>query len=204
MMDMLAQAALSLGAFPFSLLAKATVIMAVALIAVRCAHRAPASMRHIVLASAFAVVLALPLAEFAAPSITLPIDRRVAFIAPALPITSVVATPSTPASAADTSAPKRAGSTGAVTGPRAGLLFAVWTAGALVCLIPVLLTPWRMRRLRRAARQWPDRNALVRALGSEAGIQAVAVLVHDEVSAPLTCGVIRPAIVLPADARALD
>ena len=200
MMDMLAQAALSLGAFPFSLLAKATVIMAVALIAVRCAHRAPASMRHIVLASAFAVVLALPLAEFAAPSITLPIDRRVASMAPALPITSVVAAPSTPAAAADTSAPKRAGSTDAVTGPRAGLLFAVWTAGALLCLIPVLLTPWRMRQLRRAARQWPDRDALVRTLGSEAGIQAVAVLVHDEVSAPLTCGVIHPAIVLPADA----
>ena len=162
-----AQAALSLGAFRLSILAKATVIMVVALIAVRCSHRAPASMRHIVLASAFAVVLVLPFAE-----------RRA--------LNHIAFRSSVASNGAGSADHERGGGafhacscrghvrteTGGLdrcgAGPRAGCSL---PSGCLrfVCLVPVLLTPWRLRQLRRAARQWPERDWLARALDPRPG-----------------------------------
>src|SRR4029077_512611 len=43
---------------------------------------------------------------------------------------------------------------------------------------------------------------LVRTLAAEAGIRRrVEVLSHEEIVAPITCGLLRPAIVLPSDAK---
>src|SRR5262245_50557071 len=87
MTDVLSQAALSLSAFPLSTVAKATVILAAGLLAIRCARRARAATRHFVLASAFAVVLALPVTELAVPAVTLSVGTPVTPAAPeTLPI----------------------------------------------------------------------------------------------------------------------
>ena len=56
-----------------SLVFKATVVLAAALLAARVAGRAPASVRALVLASAFAVLLVLPLAIVAIPPRTVEI-----------------------------------------------------------------------------------------------------------------------------------
>ena len=74
-----------------------------------------------------------------------------------------------------------------------------WGAGAFVCLLPVLLTPWRLRQLRRHSRRWGHGETLARTL-EPAATSHVGVFIHDEATAPLTCGIARPAILLPATA----
>jgi bla regulator protein BlaR1 len=76
-----------------------------------------------------------------------------------------------------------------------------WAIGVLLFLVPVAVTPWRLRQLRRAARPWPNADTVVRRLAAAAGVgRPVALLVHDGVTSPLTCGALRPVVVLPADA----
>lgn len=200
MMDALAQSALTLSTFPVSALTKATAVVAVALVAARCARHAPASMRHLILALAFAVVAVLPLAEIFAPSLTVRIARQ----QPAstlLPITVAdAARPAPPPAAAPVpAASRRADRIPAAARPSTrALLVGAWGIGALLFFVPVMVTPWRLRQLRRTSRPWPEGTGLLRAL--DAGNRSIALLVHDDVSAPMTCGVARPAIVLPPDA----
>ena len=189
--------------FVLSILAKATVVMIVALIAVRCSRRSPASMRHLILASAFAVVAVLPLAERVLPALPVSFGRSQA-AQPLLPIelvreaTSQNAAPSPATSASQV--PGRATETRG-SAPSATMVFAAaWAIGAVVCLVPVLLTPWHLRRLRTASRPWRDGDSLARAIAVEIGTRPLTLLVHDSVTAPLTCGIARPIVVLPADA----
>jgi uncharacterized protein (TIGR03435 family) len=201
MMDMLTQAALALSVFPLSILAKATLVLAVALIAVQWRRRtAPATVRHLVLALAFGVLMVLPAAELAGLSITIPVDRSQTGALPELPITLIemdqrVVTPSSSSSVSPAPPP------GSAWPSRATLLFAVWAIGAVVCLIPVLRTPTRVRQLRDRSRSWSLGNAILGALEMDPRRRRrTEVLVHDDVTAPLTCGVARPAILMPAEA----
>ena len=195
MMNAVAQAALSLSAFPLSIILKATVILAMALLILRCARPAAASVRHVVLASTFAMLAALPLAERVIPSIGIPVDG--ALTAPLLPITRVDT-----ADLVDTlppvPSPSRPSAPAGSTWSPAQSLLVVWTIGAFACLVPVLLTPWRLRQLRGKARPWGHGDSLVRAI--EPTARRVAVFVHDDETAPLTCGVARPVILMPAAA----
>jgi uncharacterized protein (TIGR03435 family) len=201
MMDVLTQAALALSVFPLSVIAKATLILAVALFAVHWRRRtAPATLRHLVLASAFGVLLALPAAELAGPSITIPVDRSQTVTLPELPITRIemdqpVVTPSAPSDLYP-AAPPDSGRPSLVT-----VLFAAWAIGALACLLPVLRTPWRVRQLRSRSKSWTVSEAILGALEIDPRTRRrTQVLVHDEVTAPLTCGIARPAILMPAEA----
>jgi bla regulator protein blaR1 len=185
---------------PLSIVAKATLVMVVALAAVRGARHAPAAMRHLVLASAFAVLAALPWAELAVPSFNLvSIGRPQAALALG-PIVMAADTVRPAATAPAPATPARRETTGASAPSLAARFAAAWSIGAAICLVPVLITPWRLRRMRRSARPWADGEALVRTLASDAARRSVAVRIHDDVSAPLTCGVRRPVIVMPSDA----
>ena len=65
MRTLLADAVLAIGgSFAASLLVKATLALGLALIASRLARRSRAAVRHVVLAAAFAMLLALPAAAF--------------------------------------------------------------------------------------------------------------------------------------------
>jgi uncharacterized protein (TIGR03435 family) len=197
MMNTLAEAALPLSAFPLSIVAKATVVLCVALLLLRCARPATASARHLVLAAAFAVLAALPLAERLVPPVGITVDA--AGTAPLLPITRADTT-------ADLATPVNAPAASSLRSSAGGdarwsweqLLFAAWAMGAFVCLAPVLLTPWRLHRLRRKAHRWSRGDSLIRA--TERGRARIAVFVHDEDTPPLTYGLVRPAILLPAAA----
>lgn len=201
MIDALAQTALVLSqSIAASVLVKTTLIVAVALIASRYARRATASLRHLVLVSAFVVLVVLPLTAFLGPSVTLAIARP-SVVAPypaALPLDdeSAAVRPLIPT-------PRQA-DRGADRSPRLTLgavLGAAWVAGALLFLVPLAVTPWRLRQLRRTASPWRQGDALVRQLAAGAGIRRpLAVLVHEAVASPMTCGVVHPAIVLPTDA----
>ncbi len=202
MLDILSKAALSLSVFPLSTIAKAALILAAALLAVQCARQARAATRHLILACAFAVVLVLPLIELTVPAVTLFIAQPVAAVPPRETLPIVVAAPVTPAEPLASEPPRPAGERRPEgTRPSLGTLFVtLWAIGAALSLMPLLITPGRLRRLRRTSRTWPEGEELVRTMVAGTH-RPVAVLLHDDVAAPLTCGIVRPVIVLPARAR---
>src|SRR5262249_14139848 len=57
---------------------KATIVTVIGLAVARCARRAPAAVRHVLLSAAFAVLAALPLASLIAPSIWVPLPPSMA------------------------------------------------------------------------------------------------------------------------------
>ena len=190
--------ALSLSASSVLLvLAKATLIVSLALVAVRIARRTSASGRHLLLVTGFAVLLALPATAVLIPPVMV-----------SIPNSSQVTVPTTEALIPVRHTPHLEGpppiKTKAVSPVRISMLAlfgAAWALGVLVSLVPVAMTPWHLRQLRRTARFWPQGDALARALAADTGItRPVAVLLDEGVNSPITCGLIRPAIILPAEA----
>ena len=182
-----------------SLLAKATIVLIAALAVTRLSRTARASVRHLVIATSFAALLALPIWLTGAPSMT--IDVPVAAGAPpplATPAPRTTAAPPSPV----------ADRTGQRSWPRlsaATALRTVWLAGAIVFLIPVASVLWRLSTLRRTGlpAAW-GRDEIAR-LAIERGIrQPVELLEHEAVPGPMTFGITRPVIVLPLDAREWD
>jgi beta-lactamase regulating signal transducer with metallopeptidase domain len=188
----------------FSILAKVTVALILAMIAVRLARRSRAAVRHLLWTAAFAVVLALPVASILTPS--------VAFVELPVAAGSVTGRPSfapvkrfTPATdAVQTVSGRRA----TVRQSRFSLFAVMWTGwaiGAVLFLMPVLIGLWQVRTLRRAGRPWYRGQLLARQLAADAGIhRGVEVLLQKSVSGPANCGVVKPAILLPLDAQGWD
>ncbi len=79
----------------------------------------------------------------------------------------------------------------------------VWIGGAMLQLSFLGLHLLRLRRIRRAGIPWLDRRQLIQSLAVECGVRRqVDVLLHEGIAAPITCGVWRPAILLPFGAQA--
>jgi beta-lactamase regulating signal transducer with metallopeptidase domain len=77
----------------------------------------------------------------------------------------------------------------------------VWLAGALLLLAQLALDLRRLYRLRRDGLPWLERRAMMQSLAGECGLRRkVEVLLHEGISGPLTCGIWRPAILLPDEA----
>src|SRR5688500_11125940 len=198
-----AEIAIAIGAsFAATLLVKATVTLAVALTVTGLARRSRAAARHVLLVAAFAVLLALPAASFVMPSrgVTLP-ARTAALRAPAVAVVPVMTSPSPTVIAAQESVDSlRIESTGMTA---SAILWTIWGAGALLCLLPVLAGTWHLRSLRRSSSVCVRGEALVRRLSAEARIRrSVAVRVHESIPGPMTYGILRPVIMLPLDATA--
>jgi len=185
-----------------SLLAKATVVLALALAAARVARGAPASLRALVLSAAFCVIVALPVATMLVPArqIEIPIDYEAGAFPLLLvetepaPIDIPLGRPSAPPAPARWTIPT----------PSAWLRGA-WAAGLLIAAFPVCLALWRLRGIRRAGLPWLHGRSIVDALTDRAGVhRRVDVFLHEGLSAPMMCGVRRPAIGLPVDAPSWD
>jgi uncharacterized protein (TIGR03435 family) len=87
----------------------------------------------------------------------------------------------------------------------AQVLTATWLIGVTLFLVPVVVGFWQMRRLRDSALPWTDGQALVQTLASALGVhRRIDALLHDAVTGPMTCGVLRPSIILPGSAREWD
>ena len=165
-----------------SLIAKATVILAVALFATRAARRAPASVRSLILAAAFGLVLVLPIASAIAPAreVQIPevsvtrfliaeeaVDQRTALVG------------ARPSMAPPPSEPWRLPSPQVVTR-------SAWLLGTVATLLPLMLGLWRLRDIRRRAYAWPQGRTLVDVLRESAGVRrTVTVILHDDVAAPM-------------------
>jgi bla regulator protein BlaR1 len=189
------------GSIELSILVKATIILTAGLTAARLASRAQASVRHWILAATFGALIALPLVVIAAPDMTIQLPVRQARLQPSPTGEVGEANPPiarTNAGSVDTRLEKRPWTSSAwPTIARWG-----WVVGAMAVGVSLLMAVWRVRKVRRYSLPRPELRDVVQSLATEAGIsRSVEVLEHEHLVAPLTCGLRRPAIVLPSLAR---
>lgn len=158
-------------------------------------RRRSAAVLHLVWTAAFAALLALPLLSLSLPSVPLPVSsellRPVAAFA-----TTVAASPAKPdASSGQTTARTVTNS------PRRSdwrlWLMLLWAAGTAAGLLQMLAGWVVLWRTRRAAKPLPSAGRLVDALGIR---DQVDILETRHGSMPMTFGLLRPAVLLPADA----
>jgi beta-lactamase regulating signal transducer with metallopeptidase domain len=166
-------------------LAKATLVLALAALVVRPLRRAAA--RHLVWSLALGALLVLPALAWALPAWRLPWLR----VTTALPAGVPVDLPA-PVAPIATGMPQLSAA-----------LLAVWLVGALVVIGRMFAGWWGVRRLGQSARPVLDDRALgeLGTLCVAADVRApVRLLRSEKATMPATWGVLRPAILLPADA----
>lgn len=184
-----------------SILVKASVLLALGLTAAGVARRARASVRHLWLAATLGSLAALPLVAVAAPSVTFAVPAAYSSIAPqpALDAAPHGSNADRDEHAAVTGEPARARWTAPSWIAIARL---VWIAGVAAMLVSLAVSLARIRRIRQGGLPRTDLATKMRALADDAGVRRpIDVMEHEGIPAPLTCGLWRPAIVLPRDAR---
>lgn len=182
------------GSDELSLLVKSTLILAIALAVMWFARTARASVRHLVIATAFAALVALPILTASVPSMMIelpagePPQHRASTTAAPVPNLPGAVTP-----------------TGDVTVTRievAKVLRTAWAAGSILFLIPVATVLWRLSMIRRTGLPVAWHRAELARLADARGVSLpVELLEHEAVPGPMTFGISRPVIVLPLDAR---
>ncbi len=190
----------------FSTLVKVTLTCAGGLIATRVARRSRASVRHLVLALSFTLLVVLPLVSLLAP----PLHIAIPIQSPTAPASTAIAAYDVPV-AAGTYQPGVSNAfslrpqetrwrTTLPSWP--SLFFALWLVGAAVVMTRVIAGIAQISSLRRSAIPWRSCQTLVDEVANDAGIHRhVSVLIHESIRGPMTCGVMRPAVLLPTDAR---
>lgn len=184
-----------------SILVKATLMLALGLVGATLARRSTSSVRHLLLAATFGAILTLPVIVLFTPEVAVRIDvPRVIVPVPAVvaPMAGSVGTLLQSAGGADTTS-------------RAALLFTVpsaasflriaWLAGLALLLVRLSVEMWRLDRLRRKGLPAPEFHGLLQeVMGATKMRRPVELSLHEAIPAPVTLGVLRPAILLPADA----
>ena len=187
-----------------SLVLKATVLLALGLAAAALARNARASVRHLWLAATFGALGVLPILAAAAPPVTVVVPAEYSAIARAasIPPASTAATDTLSRGTSDPGAAPSAARGGWTLPSWMSMARTVWSAGAAALLGSLVVSLARVRRIRRDGLPRTDLAGAVATLASAAGVRrSIDVLEHEAVPAPLTCGLWRPAIVLPRDAR---
>src|SRR5215472_5640339 len=187
-----------------SILGKATLIATLGLMGAWLTRRSPAAVRHAMLAATLAVLLALPIASILIKPVRI-----------ALPASGQEWTPPSlfpapmgadqPGAALDGSvAVASATQLWRVLSPSAVLL-AVWIAGTAFFLLRMIFGLQQVRALRQFSLPWRDGQSIVNQLALDAGIhRRVEVLLYESLAVPVTCGFVRPVIVLPHGAQAWE
>ena len=170
-----------------SLIVKVTLVLVLALLATRLAGGRPASVRSLLLASAFGLLIVLPLASLALPARTIEIPA--AYAAPFAPAVVATITPSPVAPiAADVPPSASAKPVSIPSLPTAARW--IWAAGAVGFIVPLLVSLLRLRGVRTRGHRWTHASLP----------SSVEVLLDEELHVPITYGALRPVIVLPTDA----
>jgi beta-lactamase regulating signal transducer with metallopeptidase domain len=179
---------------------KATAILVVALAASRIAWRTRAAIRHAVLAVGFAGLLLLPVAMMLLPEVPVkvpvaPAVMSIETILPALSVDPPAVSTSTPWSAARSSAIAWNVSIDTI-------VITLWAAGALIAVLPLGASAGALRRIRCQGTSFAEGQALLNELAVDFGVRpSIAIVIHAEIVGPMTCGVLRPIVVFPPDAR---
>jgi beta-lactamase regulating signal transducer with metallopeptidase domain len=202
MMPMLREIMLAAGAsLAASIVVKITVVTALGLIAVWFARGNRAAVRHALLAATFGVMLLLPIAAVLMPplhvGVPVELERRAPMVPPVIGVDTTASLTKVGAGARVTAGAPRKWKLSLEN-----LLFVGWVAGVALFLLPVVAGLWQIRALRRSGSPWRHAQALVKPLAHDAAIRrGVEVLLHEALPGPMTCGLVRPAIVLPRDAQ---
>jgi uncharacterized protein (TIGR03435 family) len=193
--------ALAVGtSFYWSLLAKVTVLLGGGLLVQRCMSRTRAAAQHMVLAATMVATLAVPCAAWLLSPVT--IEVRSAHVeAPGR--MSHEGTQPMPEAAPTATTLSRATSGTTVAGLTVMDAFgAAWLLGIAIGVVPLAVSVWRIRQLRREA--VPAAHVLLagwdvaRLTGQR---HTIDVLLHEAAGVPATCGVFTPFVLLPLDAR---
>ena len=181
-------------------LLKTTVVVAAALLIVWAYRSARASIRHLCLTCAFAVMLLVPVSALIAPSL------RFEIADPKMEITATQLVQAPVDNFQNTNNQTNRTNFGTSTSAPAAfswrkMIWMVWALGAALLLTRLAISLVRLRRIRRAGIPSLELNQTMRILTTSAGMRRqVEVLLHGDVEVPFTSGVLRPAIILPADA----
>ena len=180
------------------ILLEVTVVLALALAGTRLARKSRAAVRHVLLAAAFGVALILPLASMVAPAVSVEVPAAVHAVIAPLDVEPIATTPTQPI---DLSVPASPPAPARSWPSLSALLFAAWIVGAVVCLVPVCVGLWQVRSLRKSGVRWRDGDMEIGTVTGPGRLRhRIAVLRHESVPGPMTCGLVHPAIVLPMDA----
>src|SRR6266487_1977269 len=201
---------------------KATVLLVLAVIVTLCLRRSPAALRHLVWSLACGGVLALPLASALLPNwrvagwprLDVPIALDVAQVAgaplgasrehaptpPRTPPASVTSVQRSVPSFTVDEGPVRF----RVTGDWTALIFPIWLSGVAAILLLLAVAIVRIMWLNRVTALVQDERwlGLVEELSLELGLtRHVRLLQANGPAMPMTWGIRRPAILLPAEGR---
>ena len=192
------------GSVGLSILAKATLVLLLGLIVGAIAGRAQSSWRHLIFATTFAAVLALPLVAIAIPEVAVELETAAPVEAHSQSSTtadSPLTSSELPMIAArDAGAPSP--EVWALTSVTV-ILFSVWITGALFLLLSLTVDLLRVRGLRRHGIPSKKLRGIIERLTIDARMKPVDVLLHEKLSAPVTFGFFNPVIMLPPIAAAL-
>lgn len=207
MMRILGEIAVTLSASAvMPLMIKGTVVVAFGLMSAYLARRRRAAVRHALLASAFGVLLALPVVSSIAPPVTIsvPVPARDTVILPLFDFNLLPALGQN-ASARPGAAPAQPGLPlrPLARMPLSTMLLCGWFVGITLFAIPVLRGLLQIRYLRRFGQPWRHGQAVAEGL-APCIRRGVEVLIHDSLPGPMTCGVLRPVVMLPEDAQSWD
>jgi hypothetical protein len=194
------------GSFELSVIAKATVVLTLALVAVRCARRGRASVRHVVLASALGALLLLPVVVLMLPPFPVAVSGAARGLLAARQIdVQILNDRRNDRRSIAIIDHVRPAASGRMADRSGGLLRSAWSGVVLLSLAPVALALSRLHDLRRRGLPWLKGEPLAREIAVQAGVRRpIDLLFHAEVLTPLTCGLAHPAIVLPSDAERWD
>ncbi len=196
--------------------AKATVVLTAALAATTALRHSSAALRHLIWTLALVSALAMPVLSLALPRWELPLMTIASTEAPAsLPKAPVVdsnatsnapapprhRTPTADVAASPVSIESIPAAGGRFSWP--GVLVALWAIGALFIvgrvIVGILAVQWMARRGQRVL----DAPWMKMAIGlaSEVGVSSnITFLRSGRATMPMACGVVRPAVMMPAEA----
>lgn len=183
-------------------IAKASLVLAAGWVALLASRQARASVRHLVLVVTFGSLVALPVLMMGAPVVSIEAPFGVAAVdaepggepSPGAVAIRRALAPAPPAAAG-------ASARGASMPSVLAMLRVVWIVGACWLAASLALGVARLRGIARDGAPWLDVRPLVQELTALADLRRpVHVVLHEQIQAPMTCGVFRPVIVMPRDA----
>lgn len=184
--------------FPTLLFVRGALVLAIALLAVRCLRRAPAALRHAILGAATVAVLAMPLLAMLVPT------WHTGTLAPD-PVATIASPPALPVAEAAIAAPAGATAvappaiTAAHAVPWPSIVAIAWLLGVAALAARAGVGALRAQRIaRRGTPVDTARAHLAHAWAALGGSsRAPRVVASAEIDAPIVVGAIAPVVVVP-------